>query len=127
MKTIKINKKDAGTHVQYSGFDACLLKSRFNMLRPDTIDRLCSRLTSNNQTIEVVNFYDYQSGWFGTHFKLGKVDLSCNGFCLSNPQVELFLHGGIYPNWFYGENSWMHTNLLRECTKDDYRSWSSTP
>lgn len=87
-------------HIQYDGTDADILKKRFTALKPETVDRLCQWLTDNNAVIDAHDCYDAQSGWQGTEFKIGKADLSCNGYCLRNSNVELFLNGGQDPMWY---------------------------
>ena len=93
-------------HVQYDHNDSELLKQRFvSKLESGTIDRLCKWLKENNQVINAIDCYDGQSGWRGTDFMIGKANLSCNGYCLSNSAVEKFINGEQDPMWyrFYDE------------------------
>ena len=87
-------------HIRYNGKDTSILKKRFTELKPETIEKLCQWLTDNNAVIDADDCYDAQSGWRGTSFKIGKADLSCNGYCLKNSNVELFLQGGKNDMWY---------------------------
>ena len=87
-------------HIQYDCNDAEALKKRFTKLESSTIDRLCQFLKDKEKVVDAIDCYDAQSGWQGTEFKIGKADLSCNGYCLINSNVELFLNGGQDPMWY---------------------------
>lgn len=88
-------------HIQYNHTDAEALKKRFTELVPETVDRLCEWLKDNNAVVDAEDCYDARSGWSGVEFRIGKANLSLNGYCLSNSQVELFLNGGKNPDWYH--------------------------
>lgn len=87
--------------IKYDGNDSDLLKKRFpQSLKPETIDRLCKWLLENNESVIVTDCYDGASGWQGVNFVIGKADLSCNGYCLSDSQIEKFLKGETNKMWY---------------------------
>ena len=101
MKIIKEYQSRNMKRIQYDGNDAELLKKRFSFrVNPENIEKLCEWLLKNNETIDADDCYDGQSGWQGTNFRIGKADLSLNGYCLSNEQVEMFLRGDSNRMWF---------------------------
>ena len=119
MKIIKEFKSMGMKHIQYDGNDAEEIKKRFKILKHQIVDRLCVWLLENNEVVDAIDCYDSQSGWQGTDFKIGKANLSFNGYCLSNSSVELFLNGGKDPKWFnfwepeYDEaKKWLASNGL---------------
>lgn len=87
-------------HIRYDCNDASLIKQRFRILNPETVDRLCKYLKRKNQVIDAIDCYDGQSGWEGTDFKIGNANLSFNGYCLRNSTVEYFLNKGQGPAWY---------------------------
>ena len=100
MKIIKEFKDFGMKHIEYDFNDSDLLKQRFSKLESNTIDKLCKWLKENNQVINANDCYDTQSGWLGTDFMIGKANLSCNGYCLSNSAVEKFINGEQDPMWY---------------------------
>ena len=100
MEIVKEYQSRGMKHIQYDGGDADVLKERFTELRAETVDKLCQWLRDNKAVVDAIDCFDSRSGWQGTEFKIGNADLSCNGYCLSNSSVELFLSGGQNPMWY---------------------------
>ena len=100
MKIIKDYQRKEMKRILYDGSDAVELKKRFLNLKPELIDRLCKWLTDNDEFIDADDCFDAQSGWRGTNFTIGKANLSCNGYCLRNENIELFLAGGQSTLWY---------------------------
>lgn len=101
MEIIKEYQSRNMKRIKYDGNDVELLKKRFSFrVTPENIEKLCEWLIKNNETIDAGDCYDGQSGWQGTNFRIGKADLSLNGYCLSDSQIELFLNGGTNKMWF---------------------------
>ena len=81
-------------HIQYDCADFEEIKKRFSWkLSDETIKKLCNYLKENEKIIDAIDCYDCQSGWEGTKFKIGDIDLSGNGYCLSDSSVLQFLNG----------------------------------
>ncbi len=80
LKTIEYNKSDFNE-----------LKKRFNY-NPLVLIALCKYLDMTNSVLIVSDTYDGQSGWRGQKFVIGDIDLSINGFCLSEKRVKEFLN-----------------------------------
>jgi hypothetical protein len=93
MKIIKEYSHRNMKRIEYDGNDINLLKSRFSFrVKEETIEKLCYWLLRNNETIDVDDCYDGQSGWQGTHIYIKGEDLSLNGYCLSDNTIENFLN-----------------------------------
>ena len=101
MKIVKEYPSGA-KHVQYEHTDFNYIKKQFGSSISDTvIERLCDHLNENNMVIDAIDCYDYQSGWSGTNFKIGKADLSFNGYCLIESSVLQYLNGEQNPMWYH--------------------------
>jgi len=87
--------------VTYNHTDVDAIKDRFSNINPETIDRLCLWLEDNSSEVVTKECYDSQSGWHGVNFFIGMADLSCNGYCLSSKNIDLFISGGQDPMWYY--------------------------
>ena len=101
MKIVNENNSVGLKNIQYDCNDSQLLKSRFSKLESETIDKLCLWLKEHNKVIMANDCYDSQSGWRGTDFMIGNANLSINGYCLSNSEVEKFLKGEQNPSWYH--------------------------
>lgn len=86
--------------VTYDHTQADELKERFPYVSPHIIDRLCDYLGENALAVEAQKCSDAQSGWTGDHLFIGKINLSLNGYCLSDDNIDLFLAGGHDPKWY---------------------------
>ena len=87
--------------IEYNFNDAELLIKKFKQLKKETIINLCEWLKKNNKVVITEDCYDARSGWEGIDVYIDKANLSCNGYCLRDSEIELFISGGQSTSWYY--------------------------
>lgn len=101
MLVLRVYKSRDMKMIEYNGNDAEALKRRLAVIKPELIDRLCLWLLANKTTVIIDDCYDGGSGWQGANVMIGRANLSKNGYCLTNEDIELFLNGGQNPMWYH--------------------------
>jgi hypothetical protein len=99
--TLPSGREKTFEKIEYEYNDAELLIRKFTQLEKETIINLCQWLKDNNKVVITEDCYDSQSGWEGIDFYIDKANLSCNGYCLRDNDVNLFIKGGQNPQWYY--------------------------
>jgi len=78
-------------HWKYDKNDKDHFVKNFCAIDEDLADRLCKYLAAENKTVDVEECFDGASCWSGYHFIVDGKDLSLNGYCFSEIELDYFL------------------------------------